>query len=87
MTYAAMAEMARDEDLLARVTACAAEQGADSPEYWTHEHRWQIAAQPGWASSWDYAHAAGVARPGWDAGVITDGAILASVQALMGRVG
>ena len=46
MTYAAIAEMAADADLLARCTACAVEQGEVSPEWWVQQQRWALAATP-----------------------------------------
>lgn len=86
MTYAAIAEMAADADLLARCTACAVEQGEVSPEWWVQQQRWALAATPGWAAAYAYAQAALVVRPGWDAGVITDAAILTAVQQLKGLI-
>ena len=64
MTYAAIAEMAADADLLARCTACAVEQGEVSPEWWVQQQRWALAATPGWAAAYAYAQAALVVRPG-----------------------
>lgn len=82
--YASIATMAADDDLRRRVTACAAQLGEPAPELWALSNRWEWAAQPGWAEAYDYAVAAGNARPGWDGAVITDGMILAGVTTLNG---
>lgn len=91
MTYAALAALASDPDFLARVAACAIEQqiqgtgdlaGMD-PYAWADRYRWEVAAAPGFAVSYQYALDTGVERPGNDAGVITDAQILAVVQPLV----
>jgi len=62
-------------------------EGEASPEAWSQAHRWQVAAQPGWADKWDSALAGGIERPGLDDSVITDGDILSAVQSLRNPLG
>ena len=82
MSYWDIASMAQDGDLLNREIACAASEGKTDPMGWADQHRWQLAGQPGWADAWASAVAAGLPRPGMDAGVITDGMVLAAVQSM-----
>ena len=81
MSYRTQALMARDDLLLDRITACASTQDVDAPERWVRNRSWEFSATPGWDASYAYAIAANVPTPGNDEGVITDSAILASVQA------
>lgn len=74
--------MAHDEDLLNRVTACVAVEGARDPELWVQQHKWSVAAQPGWGDAWDYATNSGKTDIGKDPAVITDSMILSAVQAI-----
>jgi hypothetical protein len=80
MTYNTIATMAEDEALNRRVTAAVASEKIIDPEAWLYPRRWQVAAQPGWASAWESAVAGGVENPGENEGVITDGMILSAVQ-------
>lgn len=84
MSYGTIAEIHADYDLYRRVVACVATEKVDAPKYeaWVEAHRWDIAAQPGWAGAWESAVAADVTKPGADPGVITDQMILAAVQSL-----
>lgn len=82
MSYLAVSLITKDEDLLARVTACAAIEGDAAPELWTQQNKWAIAAQPLWGDAWEYAVNSGVTDIGTDPGVITDGMILSAVQSL-----
>lgn len=83
MAYFDIALLANDWDFLNRVTACVATEAnapAD-PQGWATDHRWQIAAAPGFGDAYAYAILSGVNQPGKDASVITDGMILGAVQA------
>ncbi len=83
MTYLSIADMHDSATLRRRLTACAAQEGKGGlvgPEKWLDAHAWALAAQPGWADAWAYAVASNNPDPGADAGVITDGMILAAVQ-------
>lgn len=82
MSYSTQAQMARDNALLLRVTACAADENIPNPESWAWAHQWQLSSQPGWDAAYAYALASESENPGDEAGVITDGMILAAVQAL-----
>jgi hypothetical protein len=57
-----------------------------SAQAWVHDYRYVWASSPGWGAAWDSALAGHpddpAYEPGKDAGVITDGMILATVQAL-----
>lgn len=104
MSYMAIATVAKDQNMLDRLTACAAQERIAEPQYWVLRNALLLASQPGWAEAWDSAQAArdqaaatpvdakpGYATPvqvfkpiGADPAVITDGMILAAVQALRG---
>ncbi|WP_119697049.1 hypothetical protein [Microbacterium halotolerans] len=87
MTYLDIATMKDDPWLRARVAACAALEGIDRPDQWAIDHRWKLAAQPGWAASWASALVTNAAiegyEPGKDQGCVTDAVILSAVQALI----
>ena len=83
MTYNSIATMAEDTALRRRVAACAAQEGVPSPESWTVQQSLMWAGAPGWADAYDYAVATGNEAPGRDEAVITDGMILAQVQAMV----
>lgn len=81
MSYATIANMAGDMALAQRMTAAAAQEDKTVPyEDWVADHRWKLAATPGWSEAWESAVASGNTNPGWDGAVITDGMILAAVQ-------
>lgn len=86
MAYSSIVEMAQSNSLLNRVAAAAAGEGESDPLTWVHQNAWEIAAQPGWADAWDYARDNATADDNPDTGarpaVISDGMILASVQAI-----
>lgn len=83
MGYYAIAQMSQDADLTARESACAAQEvpGVD-PYGWTIARTLTLASQPGWDAAWSSALAGGNEHPGRDESVITDGMILAAVQAI-----
>jgi hypothetical protein len=87
MTYLDQNEIASSQTMFNRVAQCAAEQGEATPDVWTNEHRRQWAATPGWADAWASAQASHPNQSGYDPGaddaVITDGMILAQVQAMI----
>lgn len=68
-----------DEDFIARVRFCAQVEGLGS--MWGLENTAAIAAAPGFADAYAYALATGVENPGRAQEVISDGQILAAVQA------
>lgn len=77
--YGAIARIATSPEMRARVAACAAQEGEQSPENWSATYAWLWAASPGWGTAWAYAAATGIANPALDEAVITDGMILAAV--------
>lgn len=89
MAYYSQFQMAYDSDLTGRVIqAVASEVQAGhttaDPAQWAADNRHHWAASPGWDAAWDSALAAQHPNPGRDGAVITDGQILAAVQALLG---
>ena len=85
MAYSSVSLLAQDYDFINRVAACAANEVSKTyqPLQWASEHIWWIAAAPGFDEAYQYAIETDVERPGWDPAVITDGQILAAVQALV----
>jgi hypothetical protein len=85
MSYNSIAAAAQDADLRQRIAACFAQEtdGPDQPEALAALHQWRICAAPGWGEAYESALAGGVERPGADPEVITDGQVLAAVQAIL----
>jgi len=88
-SYLAIATIATDEFMIQRVRACATQQAhlgnapkIDDAQRWTNDNAYLWAASPSWGEKWESALAGGVESPGQDEAVITDGDILATVQAL-----
>lgn len=90
MSYATQSELARDQDFLLRCTSCAAKEidpaSPTSAQLWVNQNAWKLAASPGFDDKYEYAINTHVDRPGWRSDVITDGDILAAVQALLAQV-
>ena len=86
-TYSTIARIAATRPFAERLTACAAQQGANDPTAWVWERRYALAAAPGWAQKVDSWGAANPGAPvdGWadDPAVISDGDILAVIQPLL----
>lgn len=82
MGYKSVADMAESFSLNRRLVAAAAKESIDNPQGWIQLYRYEVASQPGWDAAWDSAVAGGVADPGNDEAVITDGMILSGVQAV-----
>jgi hypothetical protein len=83
MAYIDVAQMVRSVSLIEREWAALAKEGIDPPEGWQMEHRWTLAASPGWDAAWASAVAGGMEDPGADPGVITDGMILSAIQGII----
>lgn len=84
MSYFDQSLLAFDGDFLSRVTACVSNEARTiDPLAWANDHRWQMAAAPGFADAYASALAADVPNPGRDAAVISDAQILAAVQSLL----
>jgi hypothetical protein len=84
MAYIDVFAMTQDTALHGRMAAAAAtEQVPGDPDTWVANHRYQLAAAPGWGDAWASAIASDNPDPGADPGVITDGMILSQVQALL----
>lgn len=82
--YKDLWNMRHDEALKRRVVACAALEGQFQPASWWESYGWQVVARPDWADAYTYAVETGVDSPGGNPGVISDGMILAAVQAVRG---
>jgi len=81
MSYATINVCARDTQLQGRVTAACAQEGADNPESTMWGLIWELSAAADIEAAYASALAAGNPNPGGDESVITDGMILANVQA------
>lgn len=100
MSYLTQDEIANNRPMLSRVAQCVAGQPGppvapapvSDPDRWAYDHRRVWAAAPGWDAAWESAKVShpddsdgGTSYdPGTDAGVITDGQILAQIQAMLG---
>jgi hypothetical protein len=86
MTYNASVSMSGSTSLRNRCTAAAAGEGIDSPEGWVATNWWKLLASPGWTDQWTSAVDSMTVNQNPDLGmrddVITDGNILAAVQAV-----
>jgi hypothetical protein len=92
--YLAISEIANDGPMTERMYAATTQQahlgsvstGGYTAITWVDVNRYVWAASPGWGAAWDSALAAHPTdpdyEPGKDPAVITDGMILATVQAL-----
>lgn len=88
MAYTDVAALAQDQDFALRTIAAYAQEtlGKErmlTPAGWQSEHRWDMAAQPGFGDAYAYALATNVERPGNDPAVITDAQVLAGVQSII----
>ena len=81
MSYAGIHQMQSNIALRARITACAAQEGKTWAQITEPMYFYKLASSPGWGAAWASAEAGGVADPGANEGVITDGMILSAVQA------
>ena len=81
-TYSDLWTLRMDEAIKRRVIACAALEGQFQPGQWWETNGWQVVARTDWANAWAYAVATGNTGPGGDPAVVTDGMILAAVQAV-----
>lgn len=90
MSYATQSQLAKDEDFIARCNACAAQEldpaTKTNPLAYVYANIWTLAASPGFDAAYESAIAGGIARPGWDPAVISDGQILSAMQALITSV-
>jgi len=87
VSYNTIIEMAGNQSLISRIAAAAAQEGAELPVQWAHAHIWLLAAEPGWPEAWASATVTRNVNVNQDTGqrddVITDGMILAAVQAMI----
>lgn len=81
MSYSTIYKIRTDLSLQNRVEACAADEGADSPNNVMHQVMWPIATADDVIAAYESALAADNPDPGGDPGVVTDGMILGIVQA------
>ena len=82
MSYATIAQCAVDLEFQPRVQAAyAKEQDVNPPDPAYYALRWAIAGDPSIEGPYESAVIAGNEHPGGDESVITDGMLLAAVQA------
>jgi hypothetical protein len=96
-SYLSIAAIAKDEFMLERMYSAVSQQlhlgnitiplsnvtDPFSAQEWVNQYRYIWASSPSWGEKWTYALDSGNAEPGKDSAVITDGDILATVQALL----
>lgn len=86
MTYLIQNEISESPAMRNRVAQAAAQEGASSdPDSWAFNFRRTWASAPGWDAAWEsyLVSNPGVTDPGANEAVITDGMILAQVQAMV----
>lgn len=89
MSYNAISDLTGSASLVDRIAACYATQpeANQDPHAWALARRWKFAAQPDWASAWQYAVDTTTSDTNPDIGaregVISDVMILAAVQAVI----
>ena len=86
MSYNIVVAMVASTSLTTRCAAAASGEGVQTPLAWAQENAWELASSPGWADAWKSAMDSLTVNANPDIGqrddVITDGMILAAVQAL-----
>lgn len=82
MAYSDVALLSNDGDFINRCAACYSTETLTNGYQWAYDNNWVLAATPSFGDKYASALAAGVPRPGNDQAVISDGDILAAVQAL-----
>jgi hypothetical protein len=86
MSYLEQDAIAGSPSMMSRVAQCAAQQAVPDADVWASVNRRAWAASPGWDAAWASSlasHPDGGFDPGRDEAVITDGMILAQVQAMI----
>ena len=81
MSYASINQCFNDYTFRGRVTACCAQEGAQSPEGAMGEVLWGVCCKSDIENAYESALAAENPNPGGDPAVITDQMILSAVQA------
>jgi hypothetical protein len=85
MSYLTQNEISASPAMRNRIAQAAAQEGLSSdPDSWTFNFRRTWSSAPGWSDAWESYQVGnpGVADPGANEAVITDGMILAQVQAM-----
>jgi hypothetical protein len=89
MSFATQSLIAQDQDFINRCNSCAAVEVPatvnPNPLTWVYENIWQLSTSPGFDAAYESALAAGIARPGWEASVISDAQILSAIQARLAQ--
>lgn len=81
MSYKTINQNANDQNFQGRLTAAAAQEGAYDPSATMYKLRWPVVTSSDIEAAYASALAGNNPDPGGDETVITDGMILASVQA------
>lgn len=86
MSYASIVDMAGNQTLRNRITACAAQENVPEPEGFVGLNIWKLVSTTGWSEDWDTAKSTYNNNQNPDFGartdIISDAEILAAVQAL-----
>lgn len=84
MSYTTIHQCANDQEFQARLTAAAAQEGEENPDYVMGvKLRWPVASATDIADAYEFAVNSDNPSPGGDPTVITDAMILAKVQAIL----
>lgn len=78
-----LALLTQDQDFRLRCIASATLEKAYQPEQWVWANIWDLAGSPGFADAYASALLGEVEFPGRDQAVISDGQVVAAVQALL----
>ena len=81
MSYSTINQCANDPALQGRVTACCAQEGSETPQVTMWGLIWALSSASDIEAAYASALAAQNPDPGGDETVVTDGMILANVQA------
>jgi hypothetical protein len=81
MSYSTINRCANDQAFQGRVTACAAQEGASSPNSAMYNLIWPVSSASDIEAAYASALAASNPNPGGDETVVTDQMILSAVQA------
>jgi hypothetical protein len=81
MSYSTIFQCANDAEFYGRIIACCAQEGSTSPPETASVVLWPVCSASDVEAAYASALASGNPNPGGDETVITDGMILANVQA------
>ena len=83
MSYNTIHQCANDEAFMARLEACAAQEGEENPNAAMNSLRWKVSSLTDIEEAYEYAVNSDNPNPGGDDTVITDAQILSAVQYIL----